>query len=318
MTNLAMPSFGGAVAVRCPQTGRMRLTALPQQTRRARRIGDSRRTAFRRDHPARLLHPRGTGFPDTGLRDAVHLPEAEPTTTVTALTAARWSRAWWVVALRGGLGRVLLVLVAVAAVGAASALFPMRAVPQLVGSLGPAAGAVVALVSGLLLAILVPRTAVTIACGALLGATVGACASLASAVICAVITYVAGRWAGRDALSARAGSRLSRLDGWLNRRGLGAVLLVRFLPLAPFGLVGYAYGTSSVCRRRYLLGTTIAAIPSSISYAIVGAAVIAPGRMSPLSLAPAVLGFAITGVIVWRWRRTARRAGMPAALNPAT
>ena len=64
-------------------------------------------------------------------------------------------------------------------------------------------------------------------------------------MIAAVATYYAGRWAGRGALGARAGGRLDRLDGWLNRRGLAAVLLVRFLPLAPFGLIGYAYGTTS-------------------------------------------------------------------------
>ena len=66
-----------------------------------------------------------------------------------------------------------------------------------------------------------------------------------------------------------------------------AVLLVRFLPLAPFGLIGYAYGTTSVCRKRYLLGTTLASIPSAVTYAVIGAAVTAPGEMNPLTLAPA-------------------------------
>ena len=126
-------------------------------------------------------------------------------------------------------------------------------------------------------------------------------------MIAAIATYYAGRWAGRGALHARAGGRLARLDGWLNRRGLAAVLLVRFLPLAPFGLVGYAYGTTSVCRKRYLLGTTIAAIPSAISYAVIGAAVTNPQQMSPLTLAPALIGFALTTVIVCRWKRAARR-----------
>ena len=166
----------------------------------------------------------------------------------------------------------------------------------------------IAVVGGLLLSVLVPRTAITLACGALLGAATGAATALAAAVIAAVATYYAGRWAGRGALAARTGGRLHRLDGWLNRRGLSAVLLVRFLPLAPFGLIGYAYGTTSVCRKRYLFGTFLASIPSAVTYAVIGAAVAQPGSLNPLTLAPALIGFTLTTTIVVRWKRAARRA----------
>ncbi len=205
--------------------------------------------------------------------------------------------------LRGG-----LLALGVGALGAAAAVLPLRELPHLMGSLGPAAAIAVAVVGGLLLSVLVPRTAITIACGALLGPAVGAVAALAAAMIGAAATYFAGRWAGHGALRARAGGRLDRLDGWLNRRGLSAVLLVRFLPLAPFGLIGYAYGTTSVCRRHYLLGTLLAAVPSAVTYAVIGAAVTAPGEMNPATLAPAAIGFTLTTTIVWRWRRAARRA----------
>jgi uncharacterized membrane protein YdjX (TVP38/TMEM64 family) len=202
----------------------------------------------------------------------------------------------------------------VVALGAAAALLPLREIADAVVALGPAAAVAVAVVGGLLLSVLVPRTAITLACGALLGPATGAATALAAAVIAAIATYYAGRWAGRGALAARAGGRMDRLDGWLNRRGLSAVLLVRFLPLAPYGLIGYAYGTTSVCRKRYLLGTTLAAIPSAVTYAVIGAAVTAPGHMSPMTLAPALIGFALTTGIVLRWRHTSKRA---AALAPA-
>ena len=74
----------------------------------------------------------------------------------------------------------------------------------------------------------------------------------------------AGRWAGRGVLAARAGGRLHRLDGWLARRGLLAVVVVRLLPLAPFGLVGYAYGTTvrraaaTTCRARLIGAAPVA------------------------------------------------------------
>ncbi|GGK70465.1 TVP38/TMEM64 family protein [Mangrovihabitans endophyticus] len=204
---------------------------------------------------------------------------------------------------------------AVVGLGAAASTLPLRELANAVVALGPAAAVAIAVLGGLLLSVLVPRTAITLACGALLGPATGAATALAAAVIAAIATYYAGRWAGRGALSARHGSRMQRLDGWLNRRGLAAVLLVRFLPLAPYGLIGYAYGTTSVCRVRYLLGTTLAAVPSAVSYAVIGAAVTAPDSMSPLTLAPAVVGFALTCAIVLRWRWANRREA--AALREA-
>jgi len=200
----------------------------------------------------------------------------------------------------------------VAGLAVAAAVLPIRDIADGIAALGPAAAVAIAVIGGLLLSVLVPRTAITMACGALLGAATGAATALAAAIIAAVCTYYAGRWAGRGALAARSGGRLQRLDGWLNRRGLAAVLLVRFLPLAPFGLIGYAYGTTSVCRKRYLLGTTLASIPSAVSYAVIGAAVAKPGEMSPLTLAPALIGFVLTTTIVWRWKRSARRGAATA------
>jgi uncharacterized membrane protein YdjX (TVP38/TMEM64 family) len=201
----------------------------------------------------------------------------------------------------------------VAGLGVAAAVLPLQQIADAVVGLGPAAAVAIAVVGGLLLSVLVPRTAITLACGALLGAGIGAATALAAAVIAAVATYYAGRWAGRGALGAKAGGRMQRLDGWLNRRGLSAVLLVRFLPLAPFGLIGYAYGTTSVCRKRYLLGTTLASIPSAVTYAVIGAAVAQPGEMNVLTFAPALIGFTLTTTIVYRWKRSARREAALAA-----
>jgi uncharacterized membrane protein YdjX (TVP38/TMEM64 family) len=228
---------------------------------------------------------------------------ADPQATQPAPTAKMsWKRR---------LVRFAVLGIVVAALAGAAVILPLRQIADTVVALGPAAAVAIAVVGGLLLSVLVPRSAISLACGALLGPVTGAGTALAAAVIAAIATYYAGRWAGRGVLAARAGGRLHRLDGWLNRRGLSAVLLVRFLPLAPFGLVGYAYGTTSVCRKRYLLGTTLASIPSAVTYSIIGAAVTTPGGLNPLALAPALIGFALTTTIVIRWRRAARRTPAP-------
>src|SRR3954470_8687760 len=211
------------------------------------------------------------------------------------------------------LARFGVLAVIVGGLAVAAATLPLRDIADAVLALGQVAPVAIAVVGGLLLSVLVPRTAITLACGALLGAATGAATALAAAIIAAAATYYAGRWAGRGVLNARAGGRLARLHGWLNRRGLAAVLLVRFLPLAPFGLIGYAYGTTSVCRKRYLFGTFLASIPSAVSYAVIGAAVANPHGLNPLSLAPALIGFTLTTTIVWRWKRSARRQAAAAA-----
>lgn len=162
-----------------------------------------------------------------------------------------------------------------------------------------------------LLCVLVPRTVLSLACGALFGPFAGAAWSLSAAVIAAALTYFAGQWAGRDLLVARAGTRVKALDSWIKRRGMLAVIVVRQLPIAPFGMVGYAYGASSVRFRDFLGGTAIGGIPSSISYATIGAAAVAPDTISWLTFLPATFGIVLSTGAALYWRHTSRRT------NPA-
>jgi len=244
------------------------------------------------------------------MTDTLIAPLPDTATPAPALPAPAAGLGW-----KRRVARFGVLGVVVGGLAVAAAVLPLREIGDAILALGHVAPVAIAVVGGLLLSVLVPRTAITLACGALLGAATGAVTALAAAVIAAAATYYAGRWAGRGVLHARSGGRLARLDGWLNRRGLSAVLLVRFLPLAPFGLIGYAYGTTSVCRKRYLFGTFLASIPSAVSYAVIGAAVANPHGINPLTLAPALIGFGLTTTIVWRWKRSARRQ---AAADSAT
>lgn len=203
---------------------------------------------------------------------------------------------------------MILLICAVGALAAGATLLPLDAVPRVSAALGSAGPAAVAAAGALLMAALVPRTAISMVCGALFGAVGGFGTALAAALLGAVLTYAAGRWAGRGFLAARAGGRLARLDGWLSRRGLLAVIVVRLLPLAPYGLIGYAYGTTSVRRRHYLTGTMIGAAPSCFSYATIGAAVVAPGEVNAFTFVPAAAGMIVSTAAAWHWRRASRRS----------
>jgi len=186
-------------------------------------------------------------------------------------------------------------------------VIPLRRIPDVVRGLG-AWGPVAAVALGaLLLAALVPRTAISIGCGALFGAIGGGLVAWAAALLAAVGTFAAGRRLGRDVVAAHTGDRLARLDGWLARRGMLGVLVVRMLPLGPYGLIGYAYGATGVRWRDYLGGTFAGAAPSAFTYAAVGAAVVRPGAVRLVTFAPAAAGLLVTLAAAIYWRRTSRR-----------
>lgn len=216
------------------------------------------------------------------------------------------------------LRRLLPLFGAVATLAVAATQLPLGHVRDLVAGLGVAAPMAAVALGAALISVLVPRTAISMACGALFGAFAGFWCAVAAAMVAAVGTYLLGRWAGSGLLAARWGGRLHRLDRWLARRGVLAVVVTRLLPLSPFGLVGYAYGTTTVRVRHYLLGTFVGALPSSVSYATLGAAVVAPGALSPLAVLPAAVGMAISTGAAWHWRRTARADRAAAAATPAT
>jgi uncharacterized membrane protein YdjX (TVP38/TMEM64 family) len=200
--------------------------------------------------------------------------------------------------------RRLLALVAVVALLALTAfLLPLHAIPAAVAGLGVAAPLAGVAVGAALLVALVPRTPVSVACGLLFGATLGTACALAVALVAATLTFAAGRLLGREFVQRRAGRRWQKLEQWVAREGVLAVAAVRALPLGPYGLVGYAYGASGVRLRDYVLGTVIAATPSAVTYALLGAAIGSPGGLSPLAFVPLGFGLVLSAVVVVRSRR---------------
>lgn len=206
---------------------------------------------------------------------------------------------------------------------------PLGELPQTVARLGPLAPVVGVMVGAVLLVAMIPRTPVSLACGLLFGATLGAVCALLIALAAAAVTFAAGRWLGRDFVArhlARGGGdpdhpatrRWARLEAWVTREGMLAVAAVRALPIGPYGLGGYVYGTSGVRVRDYALGTLIAGAPSAVSYALLGAAVASPGSLSPMALLPLGFGLALSAAVVLRARVVARRraASPDRALSP--
>lgn len=204
--------------------------------------------------------------------------------------------------------RLLALVLGVAVLAAIAMVLPLGEIPDAVSRLGLLAPVAGVAVGAALLVALVPRTPISLACGVLFGAVTGTICAVILALVAATVTFVAGRWLGREFVQRRAGRRWAKLEEWISRDGVLAVAAVRALPIGPYGLSGYAYGSSSVAVRHYALGTLIAATPSAITYAILGAAVVRPGALNPLTFVPLAFGLALSAVVFVRARRRYRAA----------
>lgn len=208
-----------------------------------------------------------------------------------------------------------LLAAAVALVGVPKPADVATAVADL-GALGPV---VVIVSSAMLLAALVPRSVLAAAAGLVFGPLLGAGYILAGAAVGALVAFALGRLLGRDFLATRR--RLARLDRWLTDRGIWAVVLLRLLPVAPFGLVSYGFGTTGIRVRHYLLGTAIGVAPSTLVFAYLGAAAMAPGSpaflLSLLAAAVLVAASAITHAALRRRAVDGRPARASRGIRPS-
>jgi uncharacterized membrane protein YdjX (TVP38/TMEM64 family) len=202
--------------------------------------------------------------------------------------------------------RVTILVVGISVLGVTAFLLPLESVPDQVAQLGALAPIAGVTVGAALLMALVPRTPISVACGLLFGAGGGIVCALAATLVAAAATFAAGRWLGRDFVARRAGRRWAALEQWIAREGVLAVAAVRSVPLGPYGLVGYAYGTSNVHVRDYTLGTLIAGTPSAVTYALLGAAIAGAATMSPITFVPLIIGLLLAAVVMVRTRRHLR------------
>ena len=164
-------------------------------------------------------------------------------------------------------------------------------------------------VCAVLVVSLVPRTWLAAAAGLLFGPLTGALYVMTGALIGALTAFAVGRWLGRDFVAVQR--RLRRLDGWLTRSGVLGVMVVRMLPLAPFGMVSYAFGTSGVRPVAFAIGTVLGMVPSTLVYVHVGAHATQPGSLGFWVSISAAVALWLTTASVTAWlRRRQRRRGV--------
>jgi uncharacterized membrane protein YdjX (TVP38/TMEM64 family) len=155
----------------------------------------------------------------------------------------------------------------------------------------------------------------TLTGGFLFGTAVGGALAVVGATAGATLLFLAARTALGDALRAKAGPTLAKLEAGFRENALSYMLVLRLVPAFPFFLVNLAPAFLGVPLRVYVIGTFFGILPGTFVFASVGAglgAVFDRGERPDLGLllTPPVLlpllalaGLALVPVAVRRLRK---------------
>lgn len=117
--------------------------------------------------------------------------------------------------------------------------------------------------------LMMPITLITLGCVFLFGPWGGAASSMLVALLSASISYFLGRFLDSNWLGGVFGKALDKVAKKLqSANGLTMMVLIRLLPVAPFGVVNLAGGLSRVSFILFILGVFIGLLPSKIVLAV--------------------------------------------------
>ena len=113
----------------------------------------------------------------------------------------------------------------------------------------------------------VPLSLLTLLAVLAFGPLWGGVLSLGGASISALISHALGRGLGQAALCQWAGPRLAAWNEVAARRGVMAVVLVRWAPVAPFAVVNLLLGSTRISWSALVLGNLIGMLPMVLGVA---------------------------------------------------
>jgi len=111
----------------------------------------------------------------------------------------------------------------------------------------------------------------TVSGGFLFGAVFGTIYTVVGATIGATVLFLIARSSLGEALRAKAGPRLGRMQDGFNENAMSYLLVLRLIPLFPFWLVNLAPALLGVKLRTYVTATLIGIIPATFVFSLIGA-----------------------------------------------
>ena len=168
--------------------------------------------------------------------------------------------------------------------------------------------------------VMFPRPLITMAAVVVFGPVHGLAYAMTGVLLAGVVGYFVGRLVHRDSVRRLAGPRLARVTGVLQRRGILAVTLVRFVPIAPYAVVNVVMGAMRIKFWHFLLGTFLGMLPGAIAATVLSDQAAEflrdPARVNPWLVAGAAAAFALLAwsghrLLKWLDRRAPRGKAPP-------
>ncbi|WP_280232813.1 TVP38/TMEM64 family protein [Nocardia cyriacigeorgica] len=163
----------------------------------------------------------------------------------------------------------------------------------------------------------VPRTVLTVSCGVLFGSGLGVTVALSATMVAAALALLLVRALDRDRVAARLTHPAVRaIDDRLERRGWLAVGSLRLIAIAPFSVVNYCCGLSSIRFWPYLIATVLGSLPGTVATVILADALTGGSHPAMVVISGICLAIGVVGLVVdARWAPAPRaRTAEPEAV----
>ncbi|APE38426.1 hypothetical protein BOX37_16840 [Nocardia mangyaensis] len=145
----------------------------------------------------------------------------------------------------------------------------------------------------------VPRTVLTVTSGVLFGPVLGSTIALGASAVSAAVALLGVRALGRDRVAEHLTHPAVRaIDERLARRGWLSVAALRMIPVAPFSIVNYCCGLSSVRLTPYLVATLAGSAPGTISTAVLAGSLAGDTHPVAIAMSAICLSLGLIGLVL--------------------
>jgi len=158
--------------------------------------------------------------------------------------------------------------------------------------------------------VMFPRPLITMAAVVTFGPWEGLMYAMVGVLLAACVGYALGRNINRNRVRRIAGPRLNRIAAVMHHRGIIAIALVRFVPVAPYLVVNVVMGAMRVKFSHYIIGTFLGMLPGGLAATVlsdqVATALRDPAHLNGWLIAAALCGFA---ALAWFGHKMLERLG---------
>lgn len=120
-------------------------------------------------------------------------------------------------------------------------------------------------------------------------------------ILGSIIAFFIARHGGRPVVVRIIGDKwTNKVDGWVTKHGMKAILATRLIPIIPFDLVSYVTGVTKMGFPSYLAATVVGAIPRCLFLAYAGS--VAGGILTSLGTGlEVVFALGVAGIVAFMY-----------------